>query len=300
MKANEFCQPSQRGMSLSLSSTRKDFKAKNVEFDKSTHHLTPSDDSMSITSPKQHLESASKHSKEALRLSQNSLVQQMCSEMHSLGDTLPLGSSPPTYLDVIWAVPPQSAASSSSVHYSAMDPRSLGLYGGLRHLIMKTGGMGGSYITIAEVCETDHTTILHDSLLTMAILFILIQWCSRLTLLLHRHLQVRVNSVSGAETVMNPVWISWCSLLPAKVVWLDANVQYLPLERRPAWRGRLLACNRKGLKSLGNFSICTSDCKMPILLKPKGDFTLVRFAVTLYPYIACNTQYETNNNHILL
>ncbi len=146
MKDNESRQPSQRRMSLSLSS-RKDFKAKNGEFDKS-YHLTPSD-SMP-TSPEHLLGSASEHAQDAL-LYQNSLVQQMCSEIHSLGDSLPLGSSPPTYLDVIWAVPPKSAASSSSVRYSATDPRSLGLYGGLRHLIMKTGGMGGSCITIAEV-----------------------------------------------------------------------------------------------------------------------------------------------------
>ncbi len=86
-----------------------------------------------------------------------------------------------------------------------------------------------------------------------------------------------MNGVSDTETVMNPVWISWCSLLPARLIWLGAIVRHLPLERHIAWRGRLLAGSRKGLTSLGNFSICTSGSNVPIFIKPGGDFTLVRW-----------------------
>ncbi len=86
-----------------------------------------------------------------------------------------------------------------------------------------------------------------------------------------------MNDVSDTETVTNPVWISWCSLLPARLIWLDTNVRHLPLERHIAWRGRLLAGSRKGLKSLGNFSICTSGSNVPTFIKLGEDFTLVRW-----------------------
>ncbi len=115
-----------------------------------------------------------------------------------------------------------------------------------------------------------------------------------LTVLIHP--QVRVNGVSDTKTVMNPVWISWCSLLPARMVWLDASVQYLPLERNPAWRGRLLVGSGKGVKSLGNFSICTSGSKGPMSINPEGDFTLVMLFI-LAVHIALQ---HTNDNHVFI
>ncbi len=152
MKDNDdFRQISQSNMSLSLSSSSENFKVKNGELFDESHFLTPSAASMSASLPEHLMGSASEHAQKAILLSNNSLVQRICSEIHSLGDSLPLGSSSEIYLDIIWAVPPQCAASSSCLCYSATDPRSLGLYGALRHLITKTGGMGGCCITIAEV-----------------------------------------------------------------------------------------------------------------------------------------------------
>ncbi len=100
------------------------------------------------------------------------------------------------------------------------------------------------------------------------------------------HNQVRVNGVSDTETVMNPVWIPWCSLLPARLVQLGSNIRHLPLERHIAWRGRLLAGSRKDIKSLGNFSICTSGSNVSTFIEPRGDLTLVRndgyFSLAIY------------------
>ncbi len=148
MKGNDFRKPCQRRLSLSLS-TRKGFKTKNGELDKSSH-LAPIASMPETSSSERLMGSTLEHAQEAI-LSQDSPVTRMCSEIHSLGDSLPFSSSPPTYLDIVWVVPPQSASSSSLLHYSATDPRSLGLYGALRHFTMKMGGMGRCCITIAEV-----------------------------------------------------------------------------------------------------------------------------------------------------
>ncbi len=130
---NNFCQTSQREELLDRS-----------------HFLPPSAASMSAPLPVHPAGSAAEHAQKALR-SQNSLVQRIFSELHYLGDSLPLGSSSGIYLDVILAVPPQCVAPYSCLCYSPTDPRSLGLYAVLRHLIMKTEGLGGCCITFAEV-----------------------------------------------------------------------------------------------------------------------------------------------------